>query len=162
MSAPRVDEEIAIYNIATVFQSHLNSKLDSINSEKNDGITCAHVDTTNGYAIITLEEKIMNADPILGIFIEDIRTVSLGAASESALDLIVVVIKEDQGEDFQIQKKMLRYMRACREVIEDNYSEILTGGILEIKNLGPRFLQGLNKTAKFRGAGISISVPVSS
>lgn len=162
MRAPRIDVETAIYNIASIFQSDLNAKLLSINAEKNDNITCNPVDVDNGYAIITLEEKIMNADPILAVLIEDIRTSSIGAASESVIDLIIVVIKEDDGSDIQIQKKMLRYMRACSEVIEENYSDLLSGGVLQIKNLAPRYLQGLNTTKPFRGAGIGISIPVSS
>jgi hypothetical protein len=162
MSAAKIDVETAIYNILSIFQTNLNNKLDSINTEKNDGISCQHVDPSIGYAILTLEEKIMNVDPLIFIFIEDILTVSRGPASESNVSLVIVVVKEDDGSDTQIQKKMLRYMRACSEVIEDNFSDLLSGGLLELRNLGPRFLQGLNTSKPFRGAGVAITMPVSS
>lgn len=158
----KIDEEVTLYNVQQMFVDNLNAKIDAINAEKNDSTVLEHIDTANGYAMLTLDEKLMNVDPFLAILIDDIRTVSIGAASESAIDLLCVVIKEDMGEDPQIAKKMLRYMRVCREVVEDHFSDKLGTGQVQIANLAPMYLRGLNTSKRFKGAGVALSMPVSS
>lgn len=158
----KIDEEVALYNVQQMFVDNLNAKIDAINTEKNDATILEHIDTSNGYAMLTLDEKLMNVDPFLAILIDDIRTVSIGAASESAIDLLCVVIKEDMGEDPQISKKMLRYMRACKEVVEEHFSDKLGTGQVQIANLAPMYLRGLNTSKRFKGAGVALSMPVSS
>lgn len=159
MPAAKNDLELIVDRIATLLKNNLNTKLASITTEKNDSITMEQFNSTNAYALLELNTKIFNFDPILAILVDDITSDSRGPATMHLASLFILAIKADNGTDAAdvVHRKMCRYMRAIEEVFEDNFDSLELGTKYNIRSLAPKRLADLNDDKPFRSAGVVLS-----
>lgn len=118
----RFDEEVLLNNLETVLKANLNTKITAINSEKSDSITLTAIDN-NAYQLDT-DDKISNYNPYIIYMISEQTTEARGSATAENIVINIALIVTDNGNDLNIVKKMLRYRRCLKEVIEDNYRKI--------------------------------------
>lgn len=156
MSAPKNDLEKIVDSIVAIFQNKFNTKCSAISTEKNDGLTLESLDNS-AYGVLDLNTKPMTWDPFLTILVDDVRTTGQGPMSSHIVSLLVLLVKEDQGTDADIHRKMLRYLRAVEEVFEDNFSDLNVNARYEIQSLAPQRLKLLNSTKPYRGTGVAVS-----
>lgn len=155
------DLEVILDSIQTLVNANFNTKLTSITTEKGDNLLLQPLDS-RGFAILGLTETIMNYDPFIAILVENLENISIPGGSASKATFYVVAVKEDNGVDVAIHKKMLRYQRAIQEIFIENFDDLGTGTKYEIAGLAPQRLQGLNTSKTFRGAGVVVSFPFTS
>lgn len=118
----RFDEENLLSNLETILKNNLNNKITAINTEKNDTITLAQINS-DAYQM-DVEDKISNYDPYIIYMITEQTTDKRGPATAENIVINIALIVTDNGSDLSIVKRMLRYRRCLKEVIEDNYRKI--------------------------------------
>lgn len=156
MAIKKQDLEVILDSVVTLLQSKLNSKLTAISTEKGDTVPNLAIDN-NAYVILGLNQKTINFDPFVMLIATDIKTKGERGISAHEVDLSVLTIKADEGENINIHRTMLRYMRAMEEVFEENYSALDTGVFYNIQTLAPKTLVDLNTNKTFRGAGVGLT-----
>lgn len=152
------DLEILLEDIETLIKANLNTKIAALNSEKNDSITLATVDS-EAYFFQSLDGKQINYTPFVayGIsgFDEPDGNGHYGAA-EIKVSIDVVICLEDVGQDVNITKRMLRYQRLLKEIIEYNFDGLTSGVKLSVQNQLPIDIALLNSSHTHKAIGITI------
>lgn len=129
----KFDEESLLQNIDTILKAQLNAKLTAISTEKNDGITLDSVDSNA--ILMDTEDSTLNYDPAIIFMIVDQLTEAQGPVTSENIVVNITLLKSDIGNDNNILKKMLRYRRAIKEIIEDNFDKINPCGLCTIESL---------------------------
>ncbi len=154
----RFDIETFLDGIAAVYKANLPAKLLAIAAEKNDGMVLKSVDNA-AYLFQTLTGTSMNWNPCILIGLEDIQSSGLGPHTIENIAVNVVLILADQGEDIVIGRRMLRYSRALREVLEANWSN---PSLLKcsISSMIPIDFKLLDSDQLYRAVGIEIKAAI--
>ena len=152
------DFELLLNRVKTTIADNLNTKLGVIDTDKNDGITLAQVDSA-AYDFQELQGAAMSYNPFVAVQIEDVETEGYGAATVNTITIGVTLFLSDPGDDTG-WKRMLRYGRALQEVIEGNFSEIETGARLKVTSRVPDKIRLLNNAAETRVVGIAIQATI--
>lgn len=156
----RIDFEDILDNVKTVLTNNLNTKIVSINSEKDDGIDVPSIDN-NAYYLQSLDYEIMNHDPCIVYGIEEIETdeKSYGHTLEK-LFISIVVLLSDNGRK-EISRIMFRYSRALKEIFEENFRNINSNNYL-IDRLTPVPFENLDGSQTYKAIGIIIETDLPS
>jgi hypothetical protein len=149
------DVEVFLSNIETILKNNLNSKLASIDTEKNDGITLKTL-VSDAYFFQELNSKVANYNPFLLYGVEDLGTKAVEGFSVQEVTVSIVIVVTDDGEDQNIAKRMLRYSRALQEVFEENFCLVENSVKLIIQNLMPVEFNMLNSSDSYRAVGINL------
>lgn len=164
MAVLKQDLEVILDSIVTLIKNKLNTKLSAISSEKGGSVPLPAIDTSNdsfglpnGISILTLNEKIFNVDPFIHLEITDIQSTSMPGITANKVSLAVLAVKADEGDNANIHRTMLRYMRALQEIFEENFDDLAVGSKYSIENLAPRTLGELDTVKTFRGSGVGIT-----
>lgn len=150
----RFDEEQILANLETVLKANLNTKITAINTEKNDSITLAAIDN-NAY-VMDVDDKQVNYNPYIIYMIADQTSEACGPVTAQTLTINIAMIHSDNGMDLNIVKRMLRYRRALREVIEDNFQKINQCGNVTIESLPVLSFQKNSSSIMSKIVGINI------
>jgi hypothetical protein len=156
VSAPKIDLEKIVDSLVAILKAHLNTQIAAISSEKNDGLNMESV-FNSAYALLDLNTQPMTWDPFVVILVDDIRTQGQGPMSAHIVSLLVLLVKEDQGTDSDIHRKMLRYLRAVEETVEGNFSDLSVNTKYEVQSLAPQRLKLLNSSKPYRGTGVAVT-----
>lgn len=146
-----------VTDFETFLKANLNGKITALNTEKGDAPQLLTI-ADGAYFFQTLNDKIANFNPFIFYGINDIEPGPIGPAmSEKYLiDLIVVVV--DVGQDLLIGKRLLRYNRALKDLIQSNWSSIGDGNKLKVRTLVPVAFKLANTSNEYRAIGITIEV----
>lgn len=158
--ATRLDIERFCAEVETFLKANLNTKLAALDAEKADSITLKTLPTA-AYFFQTLGDKIANYDPFLFYGIDSMRVrdgQGIGPATAKDYTIHVVVVIQDNGNDPNIVKRLLRYQRALWEIFEVDWATLRHGVKLRIGGLVPIALELLNRSAPDRAIGISLEV----
>lgn len=140
---PKYDAEKLLIDLAGIVTGNLNAKIDVINTEKNDSVTLKHLDTTKVF-FQDLNTENVAADLFLFYGLEDPQAEGLGPYTASRFEIFFILAVADTGENGSAyMTRLLRYMRAMKEIFEDNYSTIPQAGRLRISSLSPVPLNAL-------------------
>ena len=118
----RYDVEDFLDNIKILLAAKLNAKLTSLDTLKTDALVLPQVNV-NAYAFQGLNEKVMNFNPFIVYGVESIVTVEQLSGSGVDVTASVVLVLSETGVA-EIDRLMIRYSRALKEVIEENYQSV--------------------------------------
>ena len=152
------DLETLLDDIETLVKANLNTKIAAINSEKNDSISLATIDS-EAYFFQSLDGKQINYTPFVAYGISNFDSPEDGGhygAAEIKVSIDVIVCLEDVGQDVNITKRMLRYQRALKEIIETNFDGLTSGVKLSVQNQLPIDVALLNSSNMHKAIGITI------
>ena len=155
----KFDLECLVDNIEQFLKDNLNTKIQEIDVEKNNGITCELVDP-EAYIFQSLDNLPVNFDPILFYGISDLGSDSVPGAVAKKPKIEISVIKVDD-ESKEIGKKLLRYGRALEEIFEKNYFKINNvRPKIEVTSLQPVSFKAQNSSHRFKAIGIEIETSI--
>src|SRR4051794_37346159 len=117
----KYDVEQFLSDLSTILSTYLNAKLTEIDNDKNDGVTSKGIDS-NAIFTLSLDQVVVNYDPFILIGL-DIKSTSVASATADILSIPIMLVIEDSG-DADIKKRILRYMRALKEVFEENFASL--------------------------------------
>lgn len=153
--ATAYDLESILSDLEELLQGLLNLKLNEIDAEKDDGITLKELDT-NAFHFQTLNQKNANYNPIILYGVEGAEAQPIGPATLHKYNLSVVVALADNGQDRVIVKRLLRYQRAIKEVIHENWDRLNNGVNLMIRELPP----DLNNAEGYKVIGLMLEATI--
>src|SRR5687768_14571554 len=122
--ASKYDIEKLLSEMSAFMKANLSTKLSAIDTEKNDGITLAAVET-GAYFLQHLSEATANYNPFILYGIDDIESGGgIGPATRKPYKLFVVVALTDSANDPSIIPRLFRYQRALEDLFESDWSSI--------------------------------------
>lgn len=154
----KIDVEVILSDIETILKNNLNDKIDSINTEKDDGIVLAAVDDAKGYHLQTLDAEQVVANPFIWYGIEDVSSDGIGPETINKYTIAVTLVLEDSGQDLNPAKRMFRYSRALQETLQDHWSDIRGSIKTAIASLVPVEFKNLNTSQLSRAVGVQLTV----
>lgn len=157
--AAKYDVESLITDIQSVLSSNLNTKLSTIDTEKNDGMTLTTV--ASAAYFLDMDDKAANFNPIVLIGESENIGEGIGPATSEKVTIQVALILNDNGTDLNIVKRMLRYRRALKEVIEDNFYKNRRCDYLQVKSLPVLDFLRSGESLRYKIAGIEIIASIS-
>lgn len=154
-----IDSESVLSRALAIVQAGLNTKLLAIDALKNDGITLKPV-ASGAYAVVTMDSEVMNYDPFIYVGATQENGSGIGAGTDLMLIVDFVVVLLIEGGDTNVWKRLLRYQRALKELIQENFSDTQVPGGLYIESVEPRPLDQLG-SKPYMGVGIRIKTSLS-
>lgn len=134
--ATTFDIELLLSDIEAFLVANLNTKLAAIDTEKNDGVTLAQINSA-AYYQQTIHKETLNYDPFVIYGIEAIEARGQGPATLEKYQLYVVVVMTDTHNDPKLLKRLLRYQRALKELFHANWSTIGNPVKMKVSSLVP-------------------------
>lgn len=147
-------ESLADY-IESLLKAGLNAKIDQINTEKADTTTLKHVDAA-AYSMHRIKGSALNFDPLVVTYLDNLDAVGMGAGTAETPTIKAVILVADNGQDSELDRRMLRYMRAVKEVFEENFSKNRTWPNLEITSLVPDSAKLNGSSQNYRATGVNL------
>ncbi|MCK5608287.1 hypothetical protein KAR91_40775 [Candidatus Pacearchaeota archaeon] len=155
----RYDFENILDNVDGIITSKLNTKITSINTEKDDGITVSAINN-NAHFLQTLDERVANFDPFLVYGIDNIEAdADYNRVTEKIL-IAVTIVMADNGKT-EVNRILFRYSRALKEIFLENWQSIGIGNRFKISALAPVPFDALDSSAQFKAIGILIETGLS-
>lgn len=149
------DFENILDNVESILKTNLNTKISEVNTEKSDSITLNDVDSS-AYAFQSLNNEIVNFDPFIVYGLIDIESDGIGPYTSSEAIIQVVLVACDTSEGVGMDRRMFRYQRAIKEVIESNWQSGGLGNKIKIDSLMPMTVKRLDGSEEFKAIGIEI------
>lgn len=161
MATAKVDIEVILERIKTIFSNNLSAKITEINSDKNDGRTLASVNS-GAYDILGMNTSVKNWNPFISIWINNLPE-STGQGFFVAQELIidVVLVIQDEGNDTGLYKSLLRYMKALKEVAQENWRDSELPGMVSVQSLEPLPIFDWNGAEIGKGTGVRLKTTLS-
>lgn len=154
----RYDAENLANDLVAILKTNLSTKLTAITAEKGDSLTLSPVDTTRGYFFQSLEKATAAALPVFIFWgLDDpIAKGSSGMATAQEIDFFFILVLQDTAENETFIIRLMRYMRAIREVFEENYTTINRAARISVSSLAPVPIESLNAAGTFKATGVKI------
>jgi hypothetical protein len=150
------DIEQFVDEVEALFKSNYNAQLALVDADKNDGLILDQVNE-NAFVIQTMDEKAFNENPFLFIGINGVESESGQAALRETIAVEIVIVLVD-NYDRSIDKKLLRYQRAMKELILSNFNKLTRDrSEVEIKSMVPIQFQLQNSDRTHKAIGIEIT-----
>ena len=146
------DIESLLTDIETILKASLSAKLTAITTEKGDSITLTAVN--NSAYVYDLDDKEMNYDPFILMFPMGPESEGIGPATIETITININLFLNDNANDQNIYKKMFRYQRAIKEVIQTNFQRGY--GKLSIQALPVLSWQSSPTSQKYKIASVNI------
>lgn len=161
MAAQKYDAESLIADLETILKADLNDKLSEITAEKGDGLELKSVDS-NAYIFQTQNDTIANYDPFIYFEISEVETLGIGPATSEKIFVTIVILVVDSGQDLSIGKRLIRYSRALKEVIEANWDKIPHTLKMSVKSLSPSPFRYAfaNSADTYRAVGVQVEANI--
>jgi hypothetical protein len=152
------DLEQFITDVQTLCAAQLNTKIAALNSEKNDSIVLASIDSS-AYVVQSFDAETVNWNPFVFIGVNEIKDMSepIRGASATDVKVVVAIVLEDASVDVQVWKRMFRYGRALKEIFEDNFDGIGRSIKLSVQSQVPIELPLLNDSFTHKAMGVMLS-----
>jgi hypothetical protein len=152
----RLDPETYLVRIADFMKANLNTQIAAMNTEKNDSIVLNTVNT-DGYAIQSMNEAIMNYDPYILVGLDDIQSRGIGPAVAKTLVFQVIIVVADAASDLNMGLRMLRYMRVMEDFFCQNFNSIFPSAKFKVNSLVPVGPITWNSNDPYRATGVELT-----
>lgn len=150
----KYDVETLVSDIETLIKNNIGAKITAINSEKSDSIT---LKTPPANAFFPdLDDKAANYDPIILTAEANIQTDGIGPNTAEIVTVNVTLLLNDNSQDLFIQKRMQRYRRVLKEIIEDNFFYKRGHGQLRIESLPILDFIRQDRSLRYKVTGINV------
>lgn len=156
----KFDTESLLRDIETLLKAKLNAVLISINDEKADDITLRCIEE-DAYFLQALSERMTNHNPFLFYGVQDIKPDDDSVIPIDAVEIFVNICIADEAEQENTNMyKLLRYIRALKEVVKDNFGFVSGYSRLKVRDDLPASFR-LNDAANlFHAAGVIITATI--
>ena len=153
--ARKFDIEILLSDLRAIALANLNTKLASIDAEKNDGITLKQLDPDKVF-FQDLDKSDAAAAPLFLYYgLDDPVTDAIGAHTALQLSIYFILVLQDTAENFTYMTRLLRYMRAMQEIFQENYATIQYVSRIQVSSLSPVSFT-VEGTGTFKATGVKI------
>ena len=153
--AAQYDIERLIDDLVGLVKTNLNTKLTEITIEKGDSLTLKSVNDS-AYIIQSMNQKIINFDPFIWVIVNNPESDGIGPHTALTVPVDIVILVKDQNQDQNLYKRMFRYGRALKEVIEDNWEKISFGIKLKVNSLAPAPVVLFNTSDPYKAVGVQV------
>lgn len=164
------DIESLLFDIKTLMISKLNTKIGDINTEKNDQVVLATV-KDDAYFIQSLDGRQANYNPYVYIGVSDIKPgdedASKWGKSQEELEIAVAIIVADNGDEPNhatitdaIPRRTFRYLRAIKEMFQENFDKNKNGIKLSVQSQVPIELSLSNDSGTERAIGVILRADI--
>lgn len=155
----RYDLETLLADVETMLKDStngLNAKITAINTEKNDSITLAQVNSS-AYLFQSYDSKVLNYDPFIFYGVDDIEGVGIGAHTSEIYSISIILLLAKKNETVEVTR-MLRYLRCLQDCVKSQWDFIEHKGLgkAEIIPGAPVELKLLNSSQPHRAVGVQI------
>lgn len=144
--------ETFVDDIIALLQANLPTKITDINTEKGN-FPIVNIENANYYD--NIGHQVLNINQFIYYTIVDIVTNTNGHQTSLEVTLAVSVVFDNTNGDGTIQK-VLRYSRALREVLQDNFKDSSSTSRFRITEFVPIDIQ-LNEGSDFKMGGIHVT-----
>lgn len=153
------DLENLMSDVKAIMTTHLNNKINDLNSEKSDSVTLLTVDS-DAYFLQELDSTTINYNPFVFYSCEEIEGSGFGPNTPQEFLINCVLVLADQSAYSDIPTRMFRYLRAFKEIFEENFSIKSNSNFISINQITPIPLTDLNQNQEFRATGIQIRTSI--
>lgn len=155
--AKRYDIESFAKDVEATLKSKLNTKITSINTEKGD----YDIDpiSDKAYFFQTLNDKVNSFSPALFYYIDDIRSDGIGPATSDDISIEIVIILSNSNDGKQAYK-LLRYLRALKELFNDEFNNVKSNRTVKVESLVPINFALQNSSSYVDGIGIRLTTTI--
>ena len=158
---PIFDLESLLTIIETYIKANLNDKITKINAEKASLGFSPNLDAPlikDDAFFLTLDDRVSNFNPYIyyGIGPSSVDAIR-GKAAKRPVVFMYVIHNAISGDD--AYKRMLRYIRALEEVMDDMSGETELCD-LELSTLTPADIQDLDTSAFHKVAGVEVTTTI--
>lgn len=150
------DKEVVLDKMETLLKAELNTKLLAIDTEKADGITLKPV-SDNAYLKISMNNKLANYNPFIFLDVLDPASEGIATATNQTEGFQAALVLVDNGNDLDINRRILRYGRALQEIFEKNVYKICPPDEFSVQALAPMPFKLQNSKSDFRVIGVNIT-----
>tara|TARA_R100000458_G_C8201441_1_gene191861 strand:- start:114 stop:587 length:474 start_codon:yes stop_codon:yes gene_type:complete len=153
------DLENLMSDVKTIMVDNLNTKINDLNSEKSDSTTLLTVDNA-AYFLQELDSTTINYNPFVFYTCEEIDGTGFGPNTPQEFLINCILILADQSAYSDIPIRMFRYLRAFKEIFEENFAIKSNSNFISINQITPVPLTSLNEQQDFRATGIQIRTSI--
>lgn len=154
-----LDIEAILERVEAQIKARLTSKLESITTEKGDGVSLPGVET-DAYFCQALDERVTNYDPFIFYGVENVESQGQGPYTAKAYSIFVLVVYGDKSNDDKLSTRLFRYQRAIEEIFADEW--VIKGQVKsKVQTIPPTQFQGVNSSAAYRAAGVMLEIDIS-
>jgi len=157
------DIEVFRNSIIQLIQTELNIKITEINAEKNDDFNITDILPQNYYNDIT--DQVLNVSPFIYYGFVSLDSSTTGTKTQTTITMFISVVFDNSNTYYAndygtygsgTETKVLRYTRALKEVIQDNYKKFAWASPLSVTEFTPQDFE-LNKGSDFKVGGIHVT-----
>lgn len=161
----RYDLEDCLDDFETLLKANLNAKIASIEAEKTAkgrGLSTGlpSVDA-EGFFRQTWSDKILNYSPAIFFGIENVEAISGGMQTAERVTVFVECVLVDNGMDTDTHRRINRYSRAIKELIEENFDAFSFASKIKVETIRPTSFKlelDTSEEIKIGGASVSLSI----
>jgi hypothetical protein len=151
----RYDIESLCDDIKAILVANLTAKIMALNTEKADTVTLADV-SAEAYIFQSMNGVTVNYNPFIFYGVQEIDGEGGQSYTPSRVDVSVILVLEDSGEDIDIGRRMLRYGRALKEVFEEHFQDTSHGVKLTVQSQVPIEITLMNSSERHRAIGVLV------
>jgi len=161
----KYDLEDCLDDFETLLTSKLNAKISAIEAEK----IAKGKGLANGLATIEAEaffrqtwsDKILNNSPAIFFGIENVEAASGGMQTSERPTIFIECVIVDGGMDTDTHRRINRYSRAIRELIEENFDSFTFASKIKVETVRPTsFKLELDTSEEIKVGGVSVSLNI--
>jgi len=161
----RYDIEDCIDDFETLLKTSLNTKIAAIESEKSSkgkGLTTGLSSIAeDAFFRQTWSDKILNYTPAIFFGIENVETTSGGQLTSENLKIFIECVIVDSGMDTDTHRRINRYSRAIKELIEENFDKLSFASRIKVETVRPTaFKLELDTSEEIKVGGVSVSLSI--
>ena len=159
------DIEDVLDDVETLLKSKLNDAITAIETEKAEKnktlLTPLELISNEGYFRQTWSDKILNQSPAIFYGLENIETTSGGTATAEKLTLFIECVVVDSGMDGDVHRRINRYSRAIKEVLENSFDYLSFASKIKVESLRPTaFKLDVDSSEEIKVGGVSVSLNI--
>lgn len=153
----KYDLETFVKDIETVLKADLNTYIIAINTEKADW-NLSLIDA-KAYIFQSLDDKVINFSPCVFYYVDDIVSTGIGPATMEEISVEIVVILSDT-KDGKTYFRLLRYLRALKELFNAKFNAIQSHKKIKIDSLVPIQFALQNSSNFVHAIGIKVTTEI--
>jgi hypothetical protein len=153
----KYDLESFLRDIETYLKANLNDQINLINAEKNDFA----IDTVEDDAYIyqTLNDRVVNYPTTIFYYIDNIASEGIDSATSEEVSIEVVAILTDV-QDGLMQYKLLRYLRALKDLFNSGFNKVHYTKKVRIESLVPIEFALQNSSSYVHAIGVRLTTVI--
>ena len=156
--AKKYDSEKFVNDVTSYMKQHLNTYIDNINLEKDDGMIINSI-ADEAYIFQTLDDKVVNHSPCVFYYIDDIVSEGIGPETSEQVMLDIVIIMSDP-KDGSLAFRLLRYLRALKELFNEGFNSLNYSKKINIESLVPVSFALQNSSDYVHAIGVRLTTTI--